>query len=174
MTTTTRGPVTSHVGPKESELVAKAREKRPTKKNVTAIDPADPLHGVVRFQTTGKRPFRNLTLKIVHLPDGVDAKDDELTDAVIAWLKGDRLTLHDWGLDTRDQPVIDWLRHRIYTGRLKEVEEDLEMLDAACPVKGCDFTFKNNKAGRKAAYLHMQDVHHRSLHQVERGDEDDD
>jgi hypothetical protein len=151
---TSRGTITARVGPKEAEVIAKARERRPVKR-AQAAD-SDPL---VRFQTTGKRPVRNLTLKIVHLPDGVDAGDDERTDAILAYLKTDRLHFHDWALTTKDQPVIAWLRGRIYRDRLPGVEEDMSGVDIPCPHPGCDFKAKNTAEGRKALGKHAYLAH---------------
>lgn len=151
---TTRGAITSHIGPKEQEVIAKARERRPVKKAKAAE--SDPL---VRFQTTGKRPIRNLTLKVVHLPEGVDDGDDARTDALLAHLKGDRLFLHDWAITTRDKPVIDWLRGRIYLDRLPGVEEDMSGVDIPCPHPGCDYRAKNTADGRKALGKHAYLAH---------------
>lgn len=157
---TTRGPITSHTRPSDPDdlaIVRKVKESRPARRSKTPVDPADPLKGVARFTPAGH--VRNLTVKLAYLPDGDDPEDDALTTAAIAWLGTDRIKLRDYGLDTRDKAVIDWLRYRINTDRLPSVEEDFAMHDIACPHPGCDVVVKNTKSGHKALARHAFAAH---------------
>lgn len=153
---THRGPITSHHEPAEpSPVVRKAQELRRGKRNATPRDPNDPLKGMARFKTL--RGYRNLAIKLAFLPPDEDERDDELTRAALEWLNTDKIRFHDGALATREKPLIDWLRYRIHEGRLPDVEEDLSMLDIACPQ--CGKTFKNSKSGHKALAQHIYDEH---------------
>lgn len=156
---TKRGPISSYEKPEE--LAERVKARKPSVKPKRALDPDRPLDGAARFQTVerGDKPrFRNLTIYLGMLPEE-DDDDDARTEAAVKSLKRRKLRFADTAYVTNDPAVVAWLRHRIYAGKLPDVEEDISMMDIKCAAPDCGYTVKNTKDGAKQMLRHNFEAH---------------
>lgn len=156
---TKRGPISSYEKPED--LAERVKARKPSVKPKRPLDPDRPLDGAARFQSVerGDKPrVRNLTLYVGMLAED-DPEDDARTLAAVASLKRRKLRFTEGAYVTNDPAVTAWLRHRIYAGKLPEVEEDISMMDIKCAHPDCDYTVKNTKDGAKQMLRHTFEVH---------------